>query len=200
MEIKEFKIYEFHELDITTQRKVIDGFIADGIFDEDCDYLEDEYVDRLSSFGIDDVKLEYSVGFCQGDYASFNGNIGWDDSVTFLKSFDDLDGEIDEICKLIDSEKINLWGEICNNRYSMELELEYEIDVDDEDEFRILDDMVYKFIEKYKYRILEGLYGIANEFYDKCRDEYLYQISDRYIIDMIESNEYRFFEDGRVVI
>ena len=125
MEIKEFKIYEFHELDITTQRKVIDGFIADGIFDEDCDYLEDEYVNKLSSFGIDDV---------------------------------------------------------------------------DEDEFRILDDMVYKFIEKYKYRILEWLYGIANEFYDKCRDEYIYQISDRYIIDMIESNEYRFFEDGRVVI
>lgn len=192
------EVFSFDELDKDVQRDVINKFINDTEYYEDCDWIEDKYNERLKEFGFFDIKWEYNVGFCQGDYARFTAKVSWDDVILFLREFED--DTIRRVITLIECEKVNVWGDVHNiYRCSSSVHFEYDINVDDEDEFEKLDEFMNWFIGEYHDAFLDFVNEIEREFRKDVEEELLYQISDEYIIENIKANEYRFLKDGKMI-
>lgn len=76
MKIKEIKVYEFKELEEKVKEKVLNNFRNDN----DYDFLEEDLEEYLKemlekeNITYEDLKINYSLSYCQGDGFSFTGN------------------------------------------------------------------------------------------------------------------------------
>ena len=185
--MRDIKAYKFEELNKDTQQEVIDKWYEDETYpllDED---IEDE-LSQLDSF-FSNVKVQYSLGWCQGDGLSIKGDV-------------DFDKWIDENTTLKESVKSALKGFVYQvrssgngGRYCYASSCDIEIEHNYYKEYPkleaalelILDDIkVYymdlcKKLERYGYSVLEYRMDIA-EFTDLC-----------------DANNYEYLEDGRMV-
>ena len=202
-ECVEYNVYKYNELTEEAKEKVKQWYL-DGrepfIFTEDCE------MDLESLFGENDLKVQYSLGYCQGDGFNIYGKVYAENILnclekhnggTQLKEFEDV---------LTDKEKktiLHYAGECgaielpMNHRYCYSL-ADY-IDIADDWEYKLYD---YKNINTEALRKFEKLVRDIFETlcasYERYGYEYFYEISDEDLEEMCEANEYEFLADGTV--
>lgn len=76
--MREIKLFNFSELSKEAQAKAIEDWRNNGNAFDNCsaDILTDKFREELKSYGFDDdVRVEWSLSYCQGDGVAFYGSI-----------------------------------------------------------------------------------------------------------------------------
>ena len=202
----EYEVYKYNELDDVAKEKVKQWYLEGRepfIFTEDCE------MDLENLFGENDLKVQYSLGYCQGDGFNIYGKV-YAESIlnclekhnggTQLKEFENI---------LTDKEKRTIlhYADECgaieipmNNRYCYSL-ADY-IDIADDWEYQLGYYSGYKNIKvdvlkKFEKLVREIFETLCNS-YEKYGYEYFYEISEEDLEEMCEANGYEFLADGTV--
>ncbi len=178
MQLEVIKTYQFGELDINVQEKVIEKF-RDLYNTNDSSlglYLEEVLSDLLNENDIHETsgrKLYYSLGYCQGDGAIFVGHYEYKDVYFHIQQTGRYcnHGNVSIVIKDYEDKVI----EEIDNPTSMDIKL-------DEiwSEFEELYIKICKQLEKSGYAEIE------------------YHNSDENLKELIEATEYVFFWDGHI--
>ena len=192
---KEYLIYSLDELSEEATRKALDDFKSKTAEWIDLDFEVSEMTRLLEMFGFNNTKVHYS-GFCsQGDGASFTASykhIAGGLKAVKTEFAGDWFKEVIEYLELL--EAINkkcfyslLYRIDSNSRYchANTMNINYIDDYRGNRDF-----------SKYEDELLEYTRAIGNEFYSMLEKAYDGYLSDEYLIENIESNEYEFYEDG----
>lgn len=202
----DYKVYKYNELDESAKEKVkrwyLDGQSA-------CFFTEDCKEDLYNLFGENDLDVQYSLAYCQGDGFNIYGEI---DAESILKCLENHNGgtqfaEYENV--LTDKEKktiLHYAGEVgrikipMNNRYCYSL-ADY-IDIKDNWEYDL---DVYSGYKNINLGVLEKFEALVRDIFNKlCKSyenwgyEYFYEISEEDLEDVCEANGYEFLEDGTV--
>ena len=187
MELRTYKVFKFEELDEATKQKAIDKWYEA----EDYPFLEEDIraeLEHLDTFKLfSDVRLQYSLSYCQGDGLSFSAQI---DLEAYLKSKKWKEKSI----KKLTDEVYKFYSKGNQGRYSYasKSDIEYEtqgnvIHERIEAKLDVLKDEIAEYylnicrkLEKYGYSILEYRMDFK-EFAEHC-----------------EANGYMFTENGQI--
>lgn len=191
MKTTEIKIYEFKELSEKVQQKVLENFRYFNVDDDYwCEYLKEDFKEKLENIGIDNVVIYYS-GFCtQGDGASFTGDL---DIKKVMEHF-----KLNEKYPIIYQNGEDIIFKVIHNdsRYYHHNTMGYRLRFDSYDLEDIITekDNLEDFISEINYNMRE----LAKEFYKQLETEFYNAISDENVIASIEANEYMFLINGEV--
>lgn len=194
----EFKVYYFEELSEQAKKKAIEDFRRRGTWEQwDNDDLSEYFKERLMEYGFyDDVQIEFSLGYCQGDGVAFYGEI---DFSIWLKNHQDhfTKKELKRLEWLNYEFGIGLsttrnsYGYHYSHYNTMDINVACDgyIGLRDSD---LLDEVLNEVEELLKDEVVE----LSREFERIGYEEIEYKNSDEYIIESIIVNEYEFMEDG----
>jgi hypothetical protein len=190
----ETEVYEFHELSKDAKKNAINYFrenmeIYLDFFNEDCVYYAKER-------GFEDIELQYSLGYCQGDGLSFSAQEytmleelylhelgeGKEKTAKLLadNTFFKCTGNEGHYC-FASSSDIDIWIE----NYTSS------INTDCENINEVVNNVLLK---------LEQIYcDVCDELETRGYNEIEYQESDECIIMDIEANEYEFTKEGKLI-
>lgn len=201
----EYKVYKYNELSEEAKEKAKQWYL-DGqetfIFTEDCK------MDLDSLFGKNDLDVQYSLAYCQGDGFNIYGKISAEDIFNCLEKhnggtqfekFEDM---------LTDKEKktilcyANECGKIeipMNRRYCYSL-ADY-IDIADDWESCLVyadyRDINVDALKKFE-KLVKGMFYTLCKVYEKWGYNYFYEITDEDMEELCEANGYEFMEDGTI--
>lgn len=201
----EYKVYKYNELNDEAKEKVRQWYL-DGqepfIFTEDCK------MDLENLFGKNNLEVQYSLSYCQGDGFNIYGKIDAENIFsclerhnggTQLARFEDM---------LTEKEKKTIlhYADVCGavnlpiNRHYCYSMADY-IDIADDWET----DLVYADYRDIKFDVLKkfetlvkGIFNTLCGSYEKWGYQYFYEISEEDLEEMCESNGYEFLEDGTI--
>lgn len=202
----EYKVYNYGELTDKAKEKVKQWYLNGQepfIFTEDCE--EDLY----NLFGGNELSVQYSLGYCQGDGFNIYGKIN---AKNIFKCLENNNGGI-QLKKyeniLTDKEKkiiLNYQSECdnielpINNRYCYCI-AEY-ADIAENWEYQLKNYSGYTNINKEVLKKFEsmvhGIFTTLCNGYEKQGYEYFYEIDEEDLEEWCEANEYEFLEDGTV--
>lgn len=194
----EFKVYYFEELSEQAKKKAIEDFRRRGTWEQwDNDVLSEYFKERLMEYGFyDDVQIEFSLGYCQGDGVAFYGEI---DFSVWLENHQDhfTKKELKRLEWLNYEFGIGLsttrnsYGYHYSHYNTMDINVACDgyIGLRDSD---LLDEVLNEVEELLKDEVVE----LSHEFERIGYEEIEYKNSDEYIIESIIVNEYEFMEDG----
>ena len=202
----EYKVYKYIELTEEAKEKAKAWYLEGRepfIFTEMCE--EDIY----NLFGENELKVQYSLGYCQGDGFNIYGKI---DAESILKCLEEHNGgtQLEQFENaLTEKEKKTIlhYAELCgeielpiNNRYCYCI-ARY-VDVAEEWEYILENHFDYSNVNK---EALEKFENLVQEIFEKlCASyeeqgyEYFYEISEEDLEEMCEANGYEFLADGTV--
>lgn len=200
---KIYDVYKYNELSDSAREKVKEWYLQGQepfIFSEDCEQ------DLYNLFGKNDLKVQYSLSYCQGDGFNIYGKI---DAESIFECLEKHNGGT-QLAKfenvLTEKEKktilhyANECGDIelpMNSRYCYSL-TDY-IDIADSWEYDLYG---YKNINvdalKKFEQLVRDIFGTLCRSYEKWGYEYFYEISDEDLEEMCEVNGYEFLEDGTI--
>lgn len=198
--VKEYEVYTYDELSQEAKEKVKQSFINDEIRN---DIFHEMVSDDLGHyFKNSELKVQYSLGYCQGDGLNIYGSLRYDDVLLNLESDDPI---IEESFTEKEKRTLDFYFE----EYGPYIDLEYNrrccysiIDGLD-----IYDDMVYVLesncirninhdvIMKYESTV-KIMIDRLNTRYEESGYDYLYNIDDEEIRETCKANAYEFLEDG----
>lgn len=203
----EYNVYKYNELSEKAKEKVREWYLNGQepyIFTEDCKE------DLRNLFGENELEVQYSLGYCQGDGFNIYGVIDTESIFnclekhtggTQLKKFENV---------LTAEEKktiINYAKEIgeCalielpyNNRYCYSLAYHINFAEDWEEELKYYTNNINKtLIKKFEMMVQEIFTELCGS-YERQGYEYFYEISDEDLEEMCEANGYEFLEDGTI--
>lgn len=203
-EMVAYNVYKFNELNDNAKEKVKQWYL-DGqetyIFSEDCKE------DLRNLFGKNDLDVQYSLSYCQGDGFNIYGKIYAEDIIsclekhnggTQLEQFEDVLTEKEKKTILHYAKRCGAIELPMNNRYCYSL-ADY-IDIVEDWEYELKYSYEYKNINvealnKFE-KMVRDIFGILCNSYEKWGYEYFYEISDEDLEEMCEANGYEFLEDG----
>ena len=200
----EYKVYKYNELTDKAKEKVKQWYL-DGqepyIFTEDCEE------DLRNLFGKNDLKVQYSLSYCQGDGFNIYGKIGVEN---IFKCLENHNGgtqleEFEDILTNKEKKAILHYAEECgdielpiNNRYCYCM-ANY-IDIADDWEYQLENYYGYKNINKEALEkfeeLVKGIFTTLCKSYEKWGYGYFYEINEEELEEICEANEYEFLEDG----
>lgn len=196
---KEYEVYKYNELTDGAKENVkrwyLDGQSAE-IFTEDCEY------DLEVLFGKNDLEVQYSLGYCQGDGFNIYGKISAEQIFNCLKVIDvpnllNFKDMLTEEEKAIILEYAKECGEIelpYNNHYCYSL-ADY-IDIVDEWTWYLEEEECDKeLLEKFEQMVRNIFESLCN-LYEENGYKYFYEISEEDLEECCEANEYEFLADG----
>lgn len=194
MKTKTINIYSFEELSQEAQQKAIECF-------RDCKqnnddlfmFFDDDVKERLKENGWDDVKLQYSLSYCQGDGLSFSGklNLKWFLENEYSHKLPKY--KINALCEYIYS--VHSKGNTGHYQYiyASENQIDYIKNYQDNIErkyiYKLWNDVLKEI--KFSYMLL------CRNFEKQGYDEIDFQLSDECIKEDIQANEYEFLENGK---
>ena len=193
--MEEKTVYTFNELSSEAKEKV-KQWLLDGreeyIFTDMCN----EYLSSL--FNNSELKVEYSLSYCQGDGLNVYGNLDFDDCL----NLEDINKEftsyevttLKEYFEYIDSYKLK-----SNDRYCQCIIGNQEITEDliwelEDNEFENID---YDLIKKFEKAVQDYLCNICENL-EKDGYAYFYEITEDEALEECECNDYEFLEDGTI--
>ena len=201
----DYEVYKYAELTEDAKEKVKAWYLEGRepfIFTEDCK------MDLENLFGENDLDVQYSLGYCQGDGFNIYGKIY---AESIFKCLENHNGgtqlaEFEDVLTEKEKKTILHYAEECgaielpmNHRYCYSL-ADY-IDIYDEWEttlvyadYRDINVEVLKKFEKLVREIFETLCAS----YEKWGYEYFYEISEEDLEEMCEANGYEFLADGTI--
>lgn len=206
VETAKYNVYKYNELSEKAKEKVKQWYLEGRepyIFTEMC--KEDLY----NLFGENYLKVQYSLGYCQGDGFNIYGKI---DAENILKCLEKHNGgcQLEKFENfLTDKEKKTIlnYASECgkielpfNNRYCYCI-AEY-TDIADDWEYQLENYSEYanintKVLEKFE-NLIHGIFTELCNSYEKQGYEYFYEISEEDLEEMCEANMYEFLEDGTI--
>lgn len=203
---KSYKVYSYSELSERAKEKVKTEFLQDQVrndlFNEDC--LETLHY----MFPNSELKVQYSLGYCQGDGLNIYGKLKVLDFINLMNNTDQI--------------PVNLLNEIKSQMLSkteMDLILEYNkycnditIPMNDRYCYSIADNIDLaeewegnleyceinynkQIIDKFDL-FIRNFFSEFNSLLEEDGYEYFYNISDEEMEDTCEANEWTFLEDG----
>lgn len=164
-------VYKFAELGKEVQGKVIENFyvLEDYPFLED--YLNERLVEILkeNNITIDNVSINYSLSYSQGDGFCFMGEFEKDNkTIKITKS---------------------------NYNYSHYKTVNIDIYKDDEDGYRELEDEDEDYFDNFKALYKDICYALEKIGYAEIE----FKMSSEDFADFSDSNEYEYFQDGTLL-
>ena len=203
---REYKVYNFSELSEeakdTKKKRNIDDDIRpyefENIYTEDLRYL----------FNNSDLKLQFSLSYCQGDGLNIYGKLDLMDVFTAIRDTEhsgDLFEQYKDLFSEHEQKTIEAYMEVCGREVELPYNRHYCYCIDDRVDFA--DDWIesleycrYKNIQIDTIRKMEKLVGRMFEnlsgTYEKYGYDYFYNADDEVVNETCEANGWRFLEDG----
>jgi hypothetical protein len=201
----EYKVYNYNELSEEAKEKVKEWYLKGQesfMFTDDC--KEDLY----SLFGKNNLDVQYSLSYCQGDGFNIYGRIDaknifncleMHNGGSQLKRFEDM---LTEDEKKIILEYAEECGDIeipMNRRYCYSL-ADY-IDIAEEWVWRLdcanYTDINEEVLNKFE-KLVRGIFAELCRSYEKQGYEFFYEISDEDLEEACDCNGWEFLEDGTI--
>lgn len=200
---KTYDVYKYNELSDSAKEKVKEWYLQGQepfIFSEDCKE------DLRNLFGKNNLDVQYSLGYCQGDGFNIYGKISAESIFNCLEKHNGGTqlAKFENILTEKEKKTILHYAEECgdieipmNSRYCYSL-ADY-IDIADAWEYDLYGyknvnlDVLDKFEE-----MVKGIFNTLCSSYEKWGYEYFYEISDEDLEEMCEVNGYEFLEDGTI--
>ena len=206
IETVEYQVYKYNELSAEAKEKVRQWYLEG---QEPYVFTDDVTEDLKCLFGNNDLKVQYSLAYCQGDGFNIYGEV---DTESIFKCLEEhRAGE--QLAKyentLTDKEKKTIlhYAKECgaiklpyNNRYCYSL-AEY-IEIAEDWEYDLENYSCYKNINKEVLKkfesLVRGIFRTLCKSYEKWGYEYFYEISEEDLEELCEANGYEFLENGKI--
>jgi len=185
------KIYSFNELSNEAQQKAIEKYRnGSEIY---LDFFNDAAIEQINNSGFyDDVKLQYSLGYCQGDGLSFScKRIEWKIIEPLFIEF--LGKNKEKTAKLI-FENCSFICKGNDGRYCFASKNDIDFTFENYNrEYQNIKEVVGNVLTKIENKYLELCKQLEKQGYSEIE----YQQSDEAIKETIIANEYEFTKDGK---
>ena len=203
---REYKVYNFSELSEDAKEKVKQWYLDDDF--RPCEF-ENIYTEDLRYlFNNSDLKLQFSLSYCQGDGLNIYGKLDLMDVFTAIRDTEhsgDLFEQYKDLFSEHEQKTIEAYMEVCGREVELPYNRHYCYCIDDRVDFA--DDWIesleycrYKNIQIDTIRKMEKLVGRMFEnlsaTYEKYGYDYFYNADDEIVNEECEANGWRFLEDG----
>ena len=203
---REYKVYNFSELSEDAKEKVKQWYLDDDF--RPCEF-ENIYTEDLRYlFNNSDLKLQFSLSYCQGDGLNIYGKLDLMDVFTAIRDTEhsgDLFEQYKDLFSEHEQKTIEAYMEVCGREVELPYNRHYCYCIDDRVDFA--DDWIesleycrYKNIQIDTIRKMEKLVGRMFEnlsaTYEKYGYDYFYNADDEVVNEECEANGWRFLEDG----
>lgn len=192
--VKEISLYDFNELNEDAKNEARNKYQkmlcdVDIFYDDIIYYLKDEFPNS-------DLKVQYSLGYCQGDGLNIYGKLNLFD---YLEKWDKQNKDKRTIEFYLKNSDCDCYLSE-NNRYSYSLKNQEDVEeyLDD-----ILDDLEYQEIRNIKRDLLEcfikDMLKYMEELDKKFENDgydYFYEFNDEDVQDWFSGNGIMFLKDG----
>lgn len=201
-----YEVYKYGELTGDAKEKVKAWYLEGRepfVFTEDCE------MDLENLFGENDLKVQYSLAYCQGDGFNIYGKVYAESIFKCLESHNGGTqlAEFEDVLTEKEKKTILNYAEECgaielpmNSRYCYSL-ADY-IDIADNWEYQLENYCGYKNINvevlKKFEKLVREIFETLCASYEKWGYEYFYEISEEDLEEMCEANGYEFLADGTV--
>lgn len=187
METRSYNVYKFSEL----SKEAKEYAIAKYYENEEYPFLEEDILSELSQLDtlkiFSDIKLRYSLNYCQGDGLSFSANIDVDE---YLKNKDlSQDNK-----QLISMEVYKMYSTGNKGRYSYAHRDQIEWEANGSD----VRETTEKLIETIKKEIAEYYMEICKKLEKYGYSVLEYRMDDEEFEEHCKSNGYMFLENGKI--
>ena len=203
---REYKVYNYSELSEDAKEKAKQWYLDDdfrpsefeNIYTEDLHYL----------FNNSDLKMQFSLSYCQGDGLNIYGKLDLMDVFAAIRDADHSGEQFKKYKDLFsehEQKTIEAYMEACGREIELPYNRHYCYCVDDRVDFadewiEILEYCRYKNIQIDTIRKMEKLVGMMFEnlsaTYEKYGYDYFYNADDEVVNEACEANGWRFLEDG----
>lgn len=206
IECVKYEVYKYNELSDEAKEKVKEWYLET---QDSYVFTEDVKEDLYNLFGENDLDVQYSLGYCQGDGFNIYGELN---AAQIFKCLENHNGgtQLEKFENVLtDKEKRTIlnYADQCgkiklptNNRYCYSL-VDY-IDIKDDWEYDLEVYSAYKNIntktlEKFE-KLVRDIFTTLCKSYEKQGYEYFYEISEEDLEEICEANEYEFLENGKL--
>ena len=203
---REYKVYNFSELSEEAKDKVKQWYLDDDFRSYDFENIYTEDLRYL--FNNSDLKLQFSLSYCQGDGLNIYGKLDLMDVFTAIRDTEhsgDLFEQYKDLFSEHEQRTIEAYMEVCGREVELPYNRHYCYCIDDRVDFA--DDWIesleycrYKNIQIDTIRKMEKLVGRMFEnlsaTYEKYGYDYFYNADDEVVNEECEANGWRFLEDG----
>jgi len=185
------KVYLFNELSKNAQQNAIEKFRNNQeVF---LDFFNEYAKEQIEKSGFyDDVKLQYSLSYCQGDGLSFSCNHF--DSEKLKSIFKDILGEGKEKTIELIYNDCNFVCTANNGNYCFASKNDVDFTFENyKSEYENINELVGKVLSKIESLYMDLCKDLENQGYKEIE----YQQSDEAVKETIIANEYEFTKDGK---
>ena len=203
---REYKVYNYSELSEEAKEKAKQWYLDDD--SKPMEFTEIYMEDLRYLFNNSDLKLQYSLSYCQGDGLNIYGKLDLVDVISMIK--ENRTGDSMEQFENALTEKeiktIEAYMEVCGRKIELPYNRSgYEYCVADRTDFaeewiEELEYQMYKNIQVGTIRKLENLvrdmFTMLSMQYEKYGYEFFYEVDDETMTEACEVNEWMFLEDG----
>lgn len=204
---KEYTVYNYSELSEEAKEKVKQWYLDDdfkpqeftSIYTEDLHYL----------FPNSDLKLQFSLCYCQGDGLNIYGKLDVKDVLNMIKGININGCTIEQFENALTEKEIKTieaYMEVCGTEIDLPYNNgHYEYCVADRTEFAYdwveeLEYQMHKIIQVDTIRKLENLvrdmFTTLSGQYEEYGYNFFYEVDDEIMMEVCETNEWMFLEDG----
>ena len=203
---REYKVYNFSELSEDAKEKVKQWYLDDDF--RPCEFENIYTEDLMYLFNNSDLKLQFSLSYCQGDGLNIYGKLDLTDVFSAIRDSEhsgDLFVQYKNLLSEHEMKTIEAYMEVCGREVELPYNRHYCYCIDDRVDFA--DDWIesleycrYKNIQIDTIRKMEKLVGRMFEnlsaTYEKYGYDYFYNADDEVVNEECEANGWRFLEDG----
>lgn len=203
---REYKVYNFSELSEDAKEKAKQWYLDDDFRPQEFENIYTEDLHYL--FNNSDLKMQFSLSYCQGDGLNIYGKLDLMDVFAVIRDTDHSGEQFKQYKDLFsehEQKTIEAYMEACGREIELPYNRHYCYCVDDRVDFadewiEILEYCRYKNIQIDTIRKMEKLVGMMFEnlsaTYEKYGYDYFYNADDEVVNETCEANGWRFLEDG----
>ena len=203
---REYKVYNFSELSEDAKEKAKQWYLDDDFRPQEFENIYTEDLHYL--FNNSDLKMQFSLSYCQGDGLNIYGKLDLMDVFAAIRDTDHSGEQFKQYKDLFsehEQKTIEAYMEACGREIELPYNRHYCYCVDDRVDFadewiEILEYCRYKNIQIDTIRKMEKLVGMMFEnlsaTYEKYGYDYFYNADDEVVNEACEANGWRFLEDG----
>ena len=203
---REYKVYNFSELSEDAKEKAKQWYLDDDFRPQEFENIYTEDLHYL--FNNSDLKMQFSLSYCQGDGLNIYGKLDLMDVFAAIRDTDHSGEQFKQYKDLFsehEQKTIEAYMEACGREIELPYNRHYCYCVDDRVDFadewiEILEYCRYKNIQIDTIRKMEKLVGMMFEnlsaTYEKYGYDYFYNADDEVVNETCEANGWKFLEDG----
>lgn len=203
---REYKVYNYSELSEEAKEKAKQWYLDDDFKPQE---FTEIYMENLRYlFPNSDLKLQYSLGYCQGDGLNIYGKLDVVDLLSFIR--ENKDFSCMEQFKNALTEKevktIEAYIEVCGRKIDLPYNNgHYEYCVSDRTEFACdwVEELEYQMYKNIQVDIIRKLENLVRDMfttlsgqYEEYGYDFFYEVDEKTMEEVCEANEWMFLEDG----